>query len=237
MRAQDAPKTNIMKTSLPSSLSPLRRPAALAGRLLLRRILAWRHRPTRPQVGDRLERPRREPVDLRSPRFPRLHALCPGHQAWPAASVSDWYDTESINGIGYLTSADGLTWSAGQTLTASTPTVPHPKRRPVVLFNEAWPKPYRLLLRQSGRRVAGAGAESSDGVSFENDQVALEGGRLGTFPDGHAVVYIPGRTTARPIRRRPVRSSCTSWSAAASLRHLAGWLHFTRPRTIRSRRA
>lgn len=40
---------------------------------------------------------------------------------------------------------------------------------------------------------------------YTNDQVALEGGRLGTFPDGHAVAYIPGRNAdpANPDAAQP----------------------------------
>ncbi|HOK76492.1 MAG TPA: hypothetical protein PLW35_02085, partial [Verrucomicrobiota bacterium] len=52
-------------------------------------------------------------------------------------------------------------------------------------------------------------AESADGISFENNQVALdptiEGSRLGTYPDGHAVAYLPGRnpTPEDPFTERP----------------------------------
>lgn len=117
-----------------------------------------------------------------------------------------WYDTESINGIGYSTSADGLTWSQGQQLTGLNADGSSTSGRPVVLFNESWPKPYRLYYYGNPGGVWQVRvAESDDGVQFENDQVALEGGRLGTFPDGHAVVHIPGRTMdpADPLAERP----------------------------------
>lgn len=137
------------------------------------------------------------PVDLKSPGLRAYMPYVLNNPVWPAASrYRVWYDTASINGIGFSTSADGLTWSQGQLLTGLNSEGTSSNGRPVVMYNPAWTKPYRLYYYGNPGGVWQVRvAESADGVRFENDQVALEGGRLGTFPDGHAVAYIPGRTT------------------------------------------
>lgn len=145
------------------------------------------------------------PVDLRSPGPRAYMPYVLHHASWPAESrYRVWYDTASNAGLAYGSSSDGITWSTGRVLTgindASVSTTgTEYAGRPVVLFNPAWAKPYRLYYygRTDTSRHKIWVAESSDGVGFENNQVALdpevEGSRLGTFPDGHAVVYLPGR--------------------------------------------
>jgi hypothetical protein len=135
------------------------------------------------------------PVDVKSPGS-RAYMPCVLYRTnWPPESrFRIWYDTASIAGIGYSTSADGVNWSNGAAVTGLNTDGTSPAGRPVVLFNTAWLKPYRLYYYGNPGDVWQIRvAESADGIAFSNDQVALEGGRLGTFPDGHAVVYIAGR--------------------------------------------
>lgn len=137
------------------------------------------------------------PVDLQSPGSRAYMPYVLYDAAWPAASrFRAWYDTESINGMAYSTSADGITWTPGQALVGLNTDGTSSNGRPVVLYDPAWAKPYRVYYYGNPGGVWQVRvAESADGITFENDQVALEGGRLGTFPDGHAVVRIPGRTS------------------------------------------
>ncbi len=157
------------------------------------------------------------PVNLQS-TGPRAYMPYVLHDvSWPAESrYRVWYDTASIAGIGYSTSADGLTWSAGVDVTglndaAASATGLEFAGRPVVLYNAGWAKPFRLYYY--GRTDTAPHkvwvAESTDGVAFSNNQIALdpeaEGSRLGTFPDGHAVAHLPGRnlTPEDPEGARP----------------------------------
>jgi hypothetical protein len=145
------------------------------------------------------------PVDLQSPGPRAYMPYVLYNTSWPAESrYRVWYDTASIAGLAYGSSSDGITWSTGRVLTgindaSASATGTEYAGRPVVLFNPAWAKPYRLYYygRTDTSRHKIWVAESSDGVAFENNQVALdpeaEGSRLGTFPDGHAVLYLPGR--------------------------------------------
>ncbi len=136
------------------------------------------------------------PVDLKSPGSRAYMPCVLWNASWPAESrFRAWYDAESINGLALSTSADGVEWSAGRTLTGLNLEGASTQGRPVVLYNSDWAKPYRLYYYGNPYGIWHIRvAESADGVAFENDQVALEGGRLGTYPDGHAVVHIPGRT-------------------------------------------
>ena len=135
------------------------------------------------------------PVDLKSPGERAYMPYVLYDQSWPADSLFRiWYDTASIAGIAYSTSADGVNWSNASAVTGLNTDGSSPAGRPVVLFNAGWAKPYRLYYYGNPGDVWQIRvAESTDGITFTNDQVALEGGRLGTFPDGHAVAYIPGR--------------------------------------------
>jgi hypothetical protein len=147
------------------------------------------------------------PVDLKSPGTRAYMPYVLSRTNWPSESrFRIWYDTASIAGIGYSTSADGTNWSNGAALTGLNTNGTSPAGRPVVLYDSTWAKPYRLYYYGNPGNVWQIRvAESADGVAFSNDQVALEGGRLGTFPDGHAVVYIPGRNPdpADPEAARP----------------------------------
>jgi hypothetical protein len=138
----------------------------------------------------------KNPVDLKSTGSRAYMPYVLWHPSWPAESrYRVWYDIESINGLGYSTSADGINWSSGQPLTGLNADGSSASGRPVVLYQPTWAKPYRLYYYGNPGGIWQVRvAEGTDGVRFENDQVALEGGRLGTFPDGHAVAYIPGRT-------------------------------------------
>lgn len=145
------------------------------------------------------------PVDLRSPGDRAYMPYVLYHASWPADSrYRVWYDTASNAGLAFSSSADGLTWSTGRPLTgindaSASTTGTEFAGRPVVLFNPAWAKPYRVYYygRTDTPQHKIWVAESSDGVVFENNRVALdpavEGSRLGTFPDGHAVIHLPGR--------------------------------------------
>lgn len=146
------------------------------------------------------------PVDLKSPGSRAYMPYVLYRPEWPAESrYRVWYDSESISGIAYASSPDGLQWSAGVEITGihtaeDSSTGGEFAGRPVVLYNPGWEKPYRLYYY--GRTDTSAHpiwvAESADGIAFENHQMALdpslEGSRLGTFPDGHAVIHLPGRT-------------------------------------------
>lgn len=147
------------------------------------------------------------PVDLQSPGSRAYMPYVLHRHDWPPATrFQVWYDTESINGIAFSTSADGINWSAGQPLTGLNTDGSSSSGRPVVLYDPAWDKPYRLYYYGNPGGIWQIRvAESPDGIAFENDQVALEGGRLGTFPDGHAVARIPGRTpdSGDPSAERP----------------------------------
>ena len=137
------------------------------------------------------------PIDLKSPGSRAYMPYALYNQSWPADSrFRIWYDTASIAGIAYSSSADGLNWSNAAPVTGLNTNGSSPAGRPVVLFNAGWAKPYRLYYYGNPGDVWQIRVvESTDGTTFTNDQVALEGGRLGTFPDGHAVAYIPGRNT------------------------------------------
>lgn len=114
---------------------------------------------------------------------------------WPEESrYRIWYDYASINGIAYSYSADGLDWASGVEVTGLNTEGSSSQGRPVVLYNPEWSLPYRLYYYGNpGDQWQVRVAESADGIAFENDQIALVGGGLGTFPDGHAVAYFPGR--------------------------------------------
>lgn len=145
------------------------------------------------------------PVDLRSPGTRAYMPYVLYHSSWPVESrYRVWYDTASNAGLAFASSADGLTWSVGRPITgindaSASTTGTEYAGRPVVLYDPSWSKPYRIYYY--GRTDMPAHkiwvAESTDGVAFESNRLALdpalEGSRLGTFPDGHAVVYLPGR--------------------------------------------
>ncbi len=136
------------------------------------------------------------PVDVKSPGARAYMPYVLYSKDWPSNSrFQIWYDTASIAGLARSTSADGINWSSGVAVTGLNTTGTSPAGRPVVLYNSNWAKPYRLYYYGNPGDVWQIRvAESTDGLAFSNDQVALQGGRLGTFPDGHAVAYIPGRT-------------------------------------------
>ncbi|HQH70978.1 MAG TPA: hypothetical protein PK360_02750 [bacterium] len=117
------------------------------------------------------------------------------NSAWPAESrYRIWYDYASISGIAYSYSADGINWAAAVAVTGLNAEGTAPQGRPVVLYNPAWSKPYRLYYYGNPGDVWQVRvAESADGAAFTNDQLALSGGGMGTYPDGHAVAYFPGR--------------------------------------------
>jgi hypothetical protein len=166
------------------------------------------------------------PVDLQSPGTRAYMPYVLHDATWPPASrFRVWYDIASNSGLGYSESPDGLTWSAGRTLTGLRRSEDilggiEFAGRPVVLHNTNWALPFRLYY-YSRVDVTGDSvndvlhniyvAESRDGVTFTNNQVALDKddaeSRLGRFPDGHAVVWIPGRTgnAPEPGAERPSR--------------------------------
>ncbi|MCC7373729.1 MAG: hypothetical protein IT581_03665 [Verrucomicrobiales bacterium] len=145
------------------------------------------------------------PVELKSPGPRAYMPYVLYNAAWPAASrYRVWYDSASIAGLAFSSSADGLTWSSGQPVTgintaAASSTGLEFAGRPVVVFNAAWDKPFRIYYygRTESAQHKIWVAESNDGIAFENNRVALdpeaEGSRLATFPDGHAVIHLPGR--------------------------------------------
>ena len=147
------------------------------------------------------------PVDLKSPGSRAYMPYLLYHADGPAESrFRIWYDSASIAGIASATSADGVHWNSGGMVSGVNTDGTSPAGRPVVLYNLGWPKPYRLYYYGNPGDVWQVRvAESTDGITYSNDQVALEGGRLGTFPDGHAVVHIPGRnpTPDDPEAARP----------------------------------
>ena len=145
------------------------------------------------------------PVDLKSPGSRAYMPYVLYNAAWPAESrYRVWYDTASNAGLAFGSSSNGIAWTTGRVVTgintsAASSTGGEFAGRPVVLFNPAWAKPYRIYYygRTDTPRHKVWVAEGTDGVAFENNRVALdpevEGSRLGTFPDGHAVLYLPGR--------------------------------------------
>lgn len=157
------------------------------------------------------------PVDLKSPGTRAYMPYVLYNADWPAESrFRVWYDTESNAGLAYSFSADGLNWATGAMLTgihtaADSNNGLEFAGRPVILYQKSWAKPYRVYYY--GKTDSAAHkiwvAESANGINFENHQLALdpaaEGSRLGTFPDGHAVVYLPGRnpTPDDPEAARP----------------------------------
>ena len=136
------------------------------------------------------------PVDLKSPGSRAYMPYILYSKDWPLESrFRVWYDSASIAGIAYSTSSDGINWSTGIAISGLNANGSSPAGRPVVLYNTSWAKPFRLYYYGNPDGVWQVRvAESVDGIAYSKDQVALEGGRLGTFPDGHAVVYLPGRT-------------------------------------------
>lgn len=119
------------------------------------------------------------------------------NEQWPAESrYRIWFDYASIAGIGYAYSADGETWSTPVKTTGLNAEGSECAGRPVLLYNTAWGKPFRIYYYGNpGDGWQVRVAESADGIAFSNDQIAIStnGSELGTYPDGHAVVYIPGR--------------------------------------------
>jgi hypothetical protein len=144
------------------------------------------------------------PVNLRSPGSRAYMPYVLYRADWPESSrYRVWYDSESIAGLAYAYSADGMEWSQGVALTGiNTPetssTGGEYAGRPVVLYHPDWAKPYRLYYygRTDVARHKIWVAESSDGIVFENNQIALDPelapSRVGTFADGHAVLHLPG---------------------------------------------
>lgn len=135
------------------------------------------------------------PIDLKSPGSRAYMPYVLYRADWPAESrYRIWYDYASIAGLAYSTSPDGINWNAGVALSGINTDGSAPAGRPVVLYDPAWTYPYRLYYYGNPGDVWQVRvAESKDGIAFVNDQVALEGGRVGTYPDGHAVAFIPGR--------------------------------------------
>ncbi|MEW6238135.1 MAG: hypothetical protein AB1656_22325 [Candidatus Omnitrophota bacterium] len=114
---------------------------------------------------------------------------------WPAESqYRIWYDYASINGIAYSYSSDGVKWAPGAAVSGLNTEGSSTQGRPVVLYNPEWNYPYRIYYYGNPGDVWQVlVAESRNGIAFENNQQALSGGGLGTYPDGHAVAYFPGR--------------------------------------------
>ena len=171
------------------------------------------------------------PVDLQSPGSRAYMPYVLDHAAWPAASrYRVWYDTESINGIGYSTSADGLPWSPGQTLTGLNTERLLVQRSPgrAVQPGVAQALP-PLLLRQSRRRLAGA----RRGERRRRDVRERPGG-----PRRRAPGHVPGRPCRRARSRsdhrtrrirRPQRPFLMYFQASARhrLRHVPDGYVFT----------
>ncbi len=119
------------------------------------------------------------------------------NEDWPAESrYRIWYDYASINGIGYAESTDGIELSNKVAVTGLNTEGTSIGGRPVVLYDTSWDKPFRLYYYCNPDNIWQIRvAESSDGINFENDQLSLsaEDSSLGTYPDGHAVLYFPGQ--------------------------------------------
>jgi hypothetical protein len=127
--------------------------------------------------------------------------------AWPAASrYRVWYDHGTTNsGLAYSFSADGLNWSAGVALTglntaANSVNGSNFAGSAVMLFEPTWAHPFRLYYASQTATAEQQDiwvAESTDGIAFVNNQVALSaalaGGSMDAFPEGHAVLHLPGR--------------------------------------------
>jgi hypothetical protein len=168
------------------------------------------------------------PVNLNSPG-PRAYKPFVLYNAdWPtAARYRVWYDIGTNSGIACATSPDGTNWSAGTTLTGLN-TASNSfdgadfAGSAVVLYNQEWAKPYRLYYSS---KTGSFGqdiwvAESTNGIAFENNQVALasSASRMDQFPDGHAVLYLPGRnvTPADPETAQPF-IMYYSWSGGGTV--------------------
>jgi len=119
------------------------------------------------------------------------------NEAWPEESrFRIWFDYASINGIAYAQSVDGITWTNQLKVDGLNTEGELIGGRPVVLYEPSWDKPFRIYYYCNPEdlwqvRVA----ESVDGINFENDQMAIsaEDSDLGGYPDGHAVLYMPGQ--------------------------------------------
>ncbi len=119
------------------------------------------------------------------------------NEDWPEESrFRIWFDYASINGLGYAESPDGVNWGEPVAVEGINTEGSSSAGRAVVLYEPSWEKPFRLYYYCNAEdtwqvRVA----ESDDGVHFENDQASIWAGEsaLGTYPDGHAVLYQPGR--------------------------------------------
>ncbi|MGC9329216.1 MAG: hypothetical protein ACP5I1_16400, partial [Candidatus Hinthialibacter sp.] len=119
------------------------------------------------------------------------------NESWPEESrFRIWFDFASINGLAYAQSADGIVWTNQVKLTGLNTEGDSIGGRAVVLYEPSWSLPYRIYYyaNPAGEwevRVA----ESADGINFENDRMAIaqSNSELGTYPDGHAVLYIPGQ--------------------------------------------
>ncbi|RJP28573.1 MAG: hypothetical protein C4527_11595 [Candidatus Omnitrophota bacterium] len=119
------------------------------------------------------------------------------NENWPAESrYRIWYDYASIQGIAYAESADGVVWTRQVKVNGLNTEGESFAGRPVVLYEPSWSKPFRIYYYGNpGGIWQIRAAESSDGINFENDQKVLstENSSLGTYPDGHAILYMPGQ--------------------------------------------
>lgn len=118
-------------------------------------------------------------------------------ESWPEESrFRMWFDYASINGIAYAESADGIVWTNQTAVTGLNGEGEQTAGRAVALYGPDWEYPFRLYYYGNPGGVWQVRvAESADGINFVNDQVAIsaENSQLGSFPDGHAVLRVPGQ--------------------------------------------
>ena len=137
------------------------------------------------------------PIDLSGPGERSYMPYVLYNEAWPEESrFRIWFDYASINGLGYAESSDGMNWGNRLKVEGLNTEGSSAAGRAVVLYEPSWDKPFRLYYYGNPENIWQVRvAESDDGIHFENDRGAVWAGdsELGTYPDGHAVLYQPGR--------------------------------------------
>ena len=132
------------------------------------------------------------PVNVNSPGARAYMPTALYNASWGTASAYKiWYDSASYAGLGFSVSSDGINWS-----TVSCTGVNASCGRPTVIYNSSWTHPYRLYYTSDASvdtkiRVA----ESDDGFTFVNDQVAYDSNNV-PWVDGHPVLYDATATPA-----------------------------------------